>query len=215
LVLDELGELPLELQPKLLRALEARTVQRIGETKPRSVDARFVACTNRNLEEDVRTGRFRQDLYYRLSVVSVRLPPLRERKEEIPRLVRHFASKLRVQEPPQIPPALLAMLVNHDWPGNVRELRNFVERTVVLGDMAPSTLIDVEAAAQPAAPIDAPPIHLPYHEAKQQWTERLERAYLTQLLAAHGDNISEAARAAGLSRQSCYRLMEKHGLRGS
>lgn len=212
LVLDELGELPLELQPKLLRVLESRTLQRVGEAKPRSVDVRFVACTNRNLEEEVRAGRFRQDLFYRLSVISVRLPPLRERKEEIPRLIRHFASKLRIDDPPDIPPSLAAMLRNHDWPGNVRELRNFVERWVVLGDVDPTALSLPQGTPTPSEEL---PIDLPFHEAKQRWTEQLERAYLTRLLAAHGDNISEAARAAGLSRQSCYRLMEKHGLRGT
>ena len=212
LVLDEIGELPLALQPKLLRALEARTVQRVGETKTRTVDARFVACTNRNLQEEVKAGRFRQDLFFRLSVVSVRLPPLRERKEEIPRLVRHFMSQLRVQDPPELSASLLTMLTNHTWPGNVRELRNFVERFVVLRDLDPGGLLEEQDAD---APRESIPVHLPFHEAKQQWTDRLERVYLTQLLSAHGQNISEAARAAGLSRQSCYRLMEKHGLRGT
>ncbi len=215
LVLDELGELPLDLQPKLLRALETRSVQRVGENRPRTVDVRFVACTNRNLQEEVRAGRFRQDLYYRVSVVTVRLPPLRERKEEIPRLVRHFASQFRADSPSDIPPSLAVMLENHDWPGNVRELRNFVERMVVLGDLDPSTWVnDCPAPPLPSA-VEEPPVHLPFHEAKQHWTERFERAYFTRLLAAHGHNISEAARAAGLSRQSCYRLMEKHGLRGT
>jgi DNA-binding NtrC family response regulator len=215
LVLDEIGELPLSLQPKLLRALEARTVQRLGEHKPRAFDARFVACTNRNLHEEVKAGRFRQDLFFRLSVVSVRLPPLRERKEEIPRLVRHFLSQLRAQDPPDVPPSLSRMLETHDWPGNVRELRNFVERMVVLRDLDPSTLLATAAYGDVEPPVDGIPTHLPYHEAKQQWTDRLERAYLAALLASHGHNISEAARAAGLSRQSCYRLMEKHGLGGT
>ncbi len=214
LVLDEIGELPLALQPKLLRALEARTIQRIGENRPRNVDARFIACTNRNLEQEVRAGNFRQDLFYRLSVVSVRLPPLRERKEEIVRLVKHFLTQLRVQDPPELTPSLVDLLMSYHWPGNVRELRNFVERMVVLRDMDPSTGLRVASSSGPE-PTPAPDIQLPFHEAKQRWIDQLESAYLKRLLEAHGGNISEAARAAGLSRQSCYRLMEKHGIRGA
>jgi two-component system, NtrC family, response regulator GlrR len=215
LVLDEIGELPLALQPKLLRALEARTVQRVGENRPRPIDARFIACTNRNLDEEVRAGRFRQDLLFRLSVVVVRLPPLRERKDEIVRLVHHFLTQLHVQDIPELDPSVLDLLQSYHWPGNVRELRNFVERMVVLRDIDPTAVLRSAAAVSPSPSQISPPIHLPFHEAKRQWTEQLEREYLTRLLEAHAGNLSEAARVAGLSRQSCYRLMEKHGLRGS
>lgn len=215
IVLDEIGEFPIALQPKLLRALEARTVQRIGENTSRKFDARIIACTNRNLEEEVRAGRFRQDLFFRLSVVSVRLPALRERKEEIVRLVNLFLSQLRSDEVPSLSPALVDLLMTYAWPGNVRELRNFVERMVVLHDVDPVAVLRAGTAQAPADSSWSPPIHLPFHEAKQQWTDHLEHEYLTRLLAKHGGNISEAARAAGLSRQSCYRLMEKHGLRGA
>ncbi|MCC7381929.1 MAG: sigma 54-interacting transcriptional regulator [Deltaproteobacteria bacterium] len=228
LVLDEIGELPLELQPKLLRAVEARTITRLGETQPRSIDVRLVASTHRNLEEEVRAGRFRQDLYYRLSVLTVRLPALRERLEEIPRLVRHFMSRLRPDQAPAIPPAILEVLMSYTWPGNVRELRNVAERMLILPDLDPSSVLpaaqsvsssSVLPAVQLASPSSAAslavPHDVPFHEAKQQWTERFEREYLARLLEKHGGNVTEVARASGLSRQSCYRLIEKFGLRGT
>jgi len=213
LVLDELGELPLALQPTLLRALETRTIQRVGETTTRAVDVRFVACTNRNLDEEVRAGRFRQDLFFRMSVISIRLPPLRDRLEEIPRLARHFLTKLGGEAAPDIPPSTMKLLLAHSWPGNVRELRNFVERFLALGEL---DALDPLAKASPEAGVPAPDpslTALPFHEAKQLCTDRFERDYLKRLLEKHGDNLSEAARVSGLSRQSCYRLMHKHGLR--
>lgn len=218
-VLDEIGELPLDLQPKLLRAVEARTVQRIGEVAPRPVDVRLVASTHRNLEEEVRAGRFRQDLYFRLSVITVRLPALRERKEEIPRLVQHFMSKLGARSHATPPKRVLDMMMSYSWPGNVRELRNVVERMILLPDLEPSAYLPAQLPAgpspeEPSAPLIMDPA-LPFHEAKRQWTERFERDYLSRLIQAHGGNISEVARVAGISRQSCYRLMEKHGLRGT
>ena len=213
LVLDELGELPLELQPKLLRVLETRTVQRLGENTARPFDVRFVATTNRNLEEEVRAGRFREDLFYRLSVICVRLPPLRERTEEIPRLVHHFLAKLGAER--EVPEQTMQMLRSHRWPGNVRELRNAVERFVALPDLDPELWLPRRPEGDAAPPAEAghrPEVELPFHEAKQRWTDHFERTYLERLLATHGSNVSKAARVAGLSRQSCYRLMKKHGL---
>ncbi|MCC6873864.1 MAG: sigma 54-dependent Fis family transcriptional regulator [Sandaracinaceae bacterium] len=207
LVLDEIGELPAELQPKLLRAIEQRTICRLGEAQPRSVDVRFIACTHRNLEEEVRQGRFRQDLFFRLSVLSVRLPPLRERREEIGRLVRSFLAQLGAER--EISESMIAALQSHDWPGNVRELRNVVERMVALSDLGPEHWMP-RGASTAAAPPDA---SLAFHEAKQRCIDAFERSYFARLLELHGDNVSEAARVAGLSRQSCYRLMQKHGLR--
>jgi DNA-binding NtrC family response regulator len=215
LVLDEIGELPLELQPKLLRALEQKRVVRLGETAERACDVRFVACTNKNLEEEVRAGRFREDLFFRLNVVTVRLPPLRERKEEIARLARHFAQKVAGDAAPELPASVLRMLETHDWPGNVRELRNFVERWLALPGSPASALLAPSGRGSSASPsasaspsVDA---SVPYHEAKERCVETFERAYLEALLAACEGNISEAARVAGLSRQTCYRLMHKHG----
>ena len=219
-VLDEIGELPLELQPKLLRVLEERTVQRVGESKRKQVDVRFVACTHRNLAEEVRAGRFRQDLFYRLSVIVVRLPPLRERADEIPRLVGHFLQRFAGDAAPDVPAHVLDMLRAYTWPGNVRELRNFVERFLALPGVSPAMLLGVDEAVF-ERPVTAPSGNpgfaawdASFHDAKARITDWFEREYLTRLLAKHGDNVSEAARVAGLSRQSCYRLMHKHGLGG-
>jgi len=214
LVLDEIGELPLDLQPQLLRVLENRTVQRVGETKVRPVDVRFIACTNRNLDHEVAVGQFREDLFFRLSVIAVTLPPLRERKEEVPRLLRHFVSKLSRDDLLEIPKELEHVLLGYDWPGNVRELRNFVERFLTLPDADPETLL--QRATSPAGGtghLTEAPMDLPFHEAKRRWTEQFERAYISRLYEAHEGNISALSRATGLSRQSCYRLIEKYGLR--
>jgi transcriptional regulator with PAS, ATPase and Fis domain len=205
LVLDELGELPLELQPKLLRAVESRTVTRLGETTARPVDIRLVACTNRNLDEEVRAGRFRQDLYFRLSVITVRLPALREHREDIPALVAQFLGGRA-----QIPRHVLELFASHGWPGNVRELRNVVERMLVLPDADPAVLL---GAVRDVPEVTAQETALSFHDAKQRNNDRFELAYLSRLLEQCGGNISEVARVAALSRQTCYRLMHKHGIR--
>ncbi len=207
LVLDELGELPLELQPKLLRALESRTVCRLGETKPRAIDVRFVASTHRNLEHEAKAGRFREDLYYRVGVLTIRMQSLRERREEVPRLFRHFLAKVAGDDPPSIPNQMLEVLKGHSWPGNVRELRNFAERFFVLRDLVPVPTDDGARAAPQAQTVDE------FHEAKRQHLESFERGYFEELFRRFGSNVSEAARVAGLSRQTCYRMMHKHGLK--
>jgi DNA-binding NtrC family response regulator len=214
LVLDEIGELPMELQPKLLRALESRTVTRLGSTRSREVDVRFVASTNKNLHEEVNAGRFREDLYFRLSVITVRLPPLRDRKEELPRLIRHFLGDLGQGEPAAVPEATMRLITSHDWPGNVREVRNFVERFLALPGAAPEELIPRAGLPASLAPsVGLGDLDIDFHDAKQRFTDRFERAYLEHLLERNGDNLSKAARVSGLSRQSCYRLLQKHGLR--
>jgi transcriptional regulator with PAS, ATPase and Fis domain len=137
LFLDEIGELPLEVQPKLLRFLENGEIFPLGETRPAQVDVRVIAATHRDLGQLVREGRFREDLYYRLQVVPVRVPPLRERREDIIALARHFVNHLSPEgkEPPQLGPDALAALVAHTWPGNVRELRNVIERSLAFGSL--------------------------------------------------------------------------------
>src|SRR5688572_64379 len=135
--LDEIGELPLELQPKLLRALEQREVRRVGTSKAKRVDVRVIAATHRDLEREINRGRFRDDLYYRLAKVRVNVPPLRERAEDLPLLVRSFLASYPEKVHHLFSPEVIAEMQRHDWPGNVRELRNYVERSVVLEDVPP------------------------------------------------------------------------------
>jgi DNA-binding NtrC family response regulator len=215
LFLDEIGELPLELQPRLLRVLESKTIRRVGENEEKAVDVRVLAATNRNLQVEVEEGRFRQDLYYRLSVVKVRMPSLRARREEVPRLIAHFLAEFGRDPAQPLPESIMAALRNHDWPGNVRELRNAVERLAVVPGMNASYYIsgESEAALAPSTDhSDALPLDLPFHQGKQQWVENYERRYLAQMLERCGGNISELARASGLSRQSCHRLLKRHAL---
>jgi DNA-binding NtrC family response regulator len=215
LFFDEVGELPLDLQPKLLRALETRTVRRVGESRSRPVDVRLVAATNRNLAEEVTAGRFRRDLFFRLSVIRLRLPPLRERPEEIPRLVAHFMAQLGRDPSQRLPESVISMLASYGWPGNVRELRNVVERLVLLPGMGPEFYLGQSSAApgpDASTAVLEPPFELPFHEGKRVWMERFERAYLARQLVACKGNISEVARVTGLSRQSCHRLLARYGL---
>jgi DNA-binding NtrC family response regulator len=153
--LDEIGELPMELQPKLLRALEERVVRRLGSTQPVRLDVQIIAATNRNLKEAVREGRFRADLYYRLEALRLTIPPLRERREDIPQLVEHFCYRTRAEVEPEQIEALKTELSRHSWPGNVRELRNAVERAVLLGALdgdAFTPMAAAEAQAKAVAP---------------------------------------------------------------
>lgn len=214
--LDEIGELPLDLQPKLLRAIESREIRRVGETKPRPFNARLIAATNRTLLREVEAGRFRQDLYFRLSVIQIRMPPLRERAEEIPRLIAHFLADFDADPSQPLPPSLMAALQAHQWPGNVRELRNAVERLAVIPGMAPHFYLEGSQAHAPATTTggDGPsvPLDLPFHEGKRRWIEAFERRYLSEMLERCNGNVSELARSSGLSRQSCHRLLDRYGL---
>jgi two-component system, NtrC family, response regulator GlrR len=210
LFLDEIGELTPDLQPKLLRALDTRSVQRVGSTRRVDVDVRLVAATNQDLKALVNTRRFRPDLYYRLAVVDVRLPPLRERLEDVPLLVEHFLAQLGA--PPAAAAALrdpehLAFLGQHAWPGNVRELRNHVEQALALG--ARAELDPSGASAGPPA-ID---VRVPLRRARERWLDHFERRYLAELLQAHGNNVTAAARAADLDRVHFHRLLSRYGLR--
>jgi len=224
--LDEIGELPLDLQPKLLRALAAREVRRIGDDRVRKVDVRVIAATNRSLEREVNQGRFREDLYYRLAVVNVRVPPLRERPGDIKLLIDAFLSDLdATQHGHLFTPALVEQLVARDWPGNVRELKNFVERTIVLGGEDPLAGAAWERTRTPsasdavpdvpAAPPEngAPDLKVPFRLAKDAAITSFERRYLKALLEAANGNISQAARIAGLERMYLHRLLQRHGLR--
>ena len=210
--LDEIGEVPTGVQPKLLRFLENKEVKRLGENRYRTVDVRLIVATNRDLTAEVGAGRFREDLFYRLSVVRVRFPPLRDRREDIGPLARIFVQKLRPEADPVevISDQVLSMLSNHDWPGNVRELRNVVERLLLFPDRPRAAISPAGGApSQEAADL----LGLPFHEARRSWTDRFEKIYLSSLLDAHGGVVSKAAEAAGIPRQTFHRLMTKHRLK--
>lgn len=221
--LDEIGELPLEMQPKLLRALASREVRRLGESRVRKVDIRVIAATNRRLEREVNSGRFREDLYYRLSVLTVRVPPLRERKEDIGLLVHSFLNELGAADKVSLfSPEIIEEMKRYDWPGNVRELRNYVERRVVLGEgaamgaTAPSERSSTPpGSTPPGAAREAPAanIEMPFKEAKEAIINGFERDYLAALLDWSNGNVSRAARKAGLDRMYLHRLLQRHGLR--
>jgi DNA-binding NtrC family response regulator len=224
LFLDEIGELALDLQPQLLRVLDRRQVRRVGETQSVDVDIRVIAATHRDLRAMVRTGQFREDLYYRLAVVATSVPPLRERKADIPALATWFAEKMGRGSFAQSP-ALLEQLQRHEWPGNVRELRNVVERALSLGDTGFAELGDTPAPRATPMPIavdlgeDQPKrssnpdvLELPFKEAKAQLVEAFERDYLRALLLRHHGNISRAAAEAGIDRNYIHRLVKKYGL---
>jgi DNA-binding NtrC family response regulator len=229
LFLDEIGELALDLQPQLLRVLDRRQVRRVGETHAVDVDIRVIAATHRDLRAMVRGGKFREDLYYRLAVVAAQVPPLRERKADIPALVTWFAERMGRGTFAQSP-ALLEQLERHDWPGNVRELRNVVERALSLGSAAladlgdggaarPRATGDAAGSAEPAdvaRPVSASAssdmLELPFKEAKAALVESFERDYLTALLARHKGNISRAAAEAGIDRNYIHRLVKKYNL---
>jgi transcriptional regulator with GAF, ATPase, and Fis domain len=215
LFLDEIGELPLAMQPKLLRALESRTVRRIGETAHRPVDVRFVAATHRDLGVMVNARGFREDLYFRLAVVPLTVPPLRERPQDVVALVQHFVPE---GARARVTPEVLRELLGRPWYGNVRELRNFVERALVLGA---SEALALERAARAggsgvgagdAVQLPAALVELPYKEARERAINAIERAYLAALLDRHGRNISASAEAAGLNRTYLHHLVKKHEL---
>jgi transcriptional regulator with GAF, ATPase, and Fis domain len=210
--LDEIGELPLALQPKLLRALESRTIKRLGESDHRPVDARLVAATHRDLRRMVNAGAFREDLYFRVAVLPLVLPPLRARKGDIALLFRHF---LAGRQP--VEPVSERELAEMPWLGNVRELRNFVERACAIGakDELQSSRATGEApAGAPAAAEASSPVTFdqPFKEFRERWIDQGEREYLQRLLDRHGRNVPAAAEAAGLDRTYVYRLIRKHGL---
>jgi DNA-binding NtrC family response regulator len=206
LFLDEVGELPLELQPKLLRVLEERVVIPLGSVREVPVDVRVVAATNRDLRAEVNRGTFRADLFYRLHVVRLRMPPLRERREDIPLLVEHFRQQI-APDRPSPSEALVDIWSRLHWAGNARELRGAVERHLLLGDDA------WETAARTADPTAALNPALAFRSAKELAIAQFERAYLTMLVQRHGGNLSQAARAARMDRNHLRQLLRRHDIR--
>ena len=218
LFLDEIGEMPLSLQSKLLRAIETRTIRRVGASSSRPIDVRLVAATNRDLARCVNEGTFREDLYYRLAVVDVTLPPLRVRPEDVPVLAQHFYDRL-APGAGVLPADFARMLASRSWPGNVRELRNFIERSVSLGFVSPSGAAPVPRGAPGAPPrvdVSSPvPLHLPLKDARQAWTASFEEVYVRAMLRATGGNVTRAAELAGVSRRFLQRLAARLGIKAA
>ncbi len=212
--LDELGEFGLDLQPKLLRVLESREIQKVGGDGYDGVDVRVIAATNRNLRAEVRSGNFREDLFYRLAVVRIQLPSLRERRDDIQLLVEHF---LELNGNPfSVDPSTYPKLKAYAWPGNVRELKNVVDRASALSrgktDVDLSRFIQHDELDGAPAPIVATDTNMSFKEAKGKVISDFESRYIEALLREHGNNISVAAREAGIDRKHFKDLMRKHGI---
>jgi transcriptional regulator with GAF, ATPase, and Fis domain len=224
LFLDEIGELELRLQPKLLRAADGGLVRRLGESHYRKADVRIVAASHRSLQRGVKEGWFRADLYYRLAVSLVRVPPLRKRPEDVAlladRLLEQIGERLRLERAPELSPELRRLLVEHDWPGNVRELRNCLERWVINGcDPAGAVPPGRSRRELPSTDLTSPLLdrlgELTFHEAKSAWVASFDRAYLELLLRRCGFNVAEAARRANINRSHLFRLIKKYGIERS
>ncbi|WP_010584728.1 sigma-54-dependent transcriptional regulator [Schlesneria paludicola] len=213
--LDEIGELPLSLQAKLLRVIQHSTFTPVGQTRPMTIDVRFIAATNRDLEEEVRRERFRRDLFYRLAVVPISLPPLRDRGGDVMLLANHFLRQLSLGNQPNYSEFSLEAaqsLQTYSWPGNVRELRNVVERAVVL-----SSGRVIEQSDLPSGLAQADSAGTPFElgegaSARGRVLSQADRSYIEELLRVSGGNVSRAAATAGLTRQGLYKLLQKHGL---
>jgi len=213
LFLDEVGDLSLSAQPKLLRVLESREVVRVGGERSRPVDIRIVAATNHNLKTMCREGHFRPDLYFRLRVIGIQVPPLRERLDDVPVLTQHFVNALAPKigrRPLQVDPSSIEYLKSYHWPGNARELKAVVERALA---MSSSDVLD-------ASCFDLDPVSIPGFQLgklmDRDWKsarEGFEAAYAKQLLRRHGGNVQKAARSAGLASGSLYKMLRRLGLR--
>jgi DNA-binding NtrC family response regulator len=220
LFLDEIGDLPIALQPKLLRMLEAGEVIPLGGRKSERHDVRVVAATHRDVFGEVARGGFRGDLYYRLAVIEVHVPPLRQRHGDIAHLVARFLERAGApqlaREVEALPGPALERLERYHWPGNVRELRNVITRAVALAgpddDFASLPILLRPTVGAPDGPAPAR-ADRPFHEAKDEVVARFEREYLTDLVARAGGNLSAAARQAGVERKFLYKLLERAGLR--
>ncbi|MBP8694864.1 MAG: sigma-54-dependent Fis family transcriptional regulator [Syntrophobacterales bacterium] len=220
LFLDEIGDLPREMQVKLLRVIQDQEFERVGGIQTIKVDVRLVAATNRNLQQDVREGRFREDLFYRLNVMPIHVPPLRERKEDIPALLDYFIGKFNRKLGRRIAgadPEVVDLLMDHDWPGNIRELENLAERlvlmargeTIVMGDVPAELIEAVEARTQAGTPDEKRSIK----ELIREKTEDIEKQMIIRVLEECEGNISKAARQLGLSRRGLHLKLAKYSLR--
>jgi DNA-binding NtrC family response regulator len=217
--LDEIGDLPLPMQVKLNRALQEKEIRRVGDNKPVKTDVRVVAATHRDLKAEAREGRFREDLFYRLNVYPIRLPALRERRDDIPLLAAQFLEKYARafrRDVTGIEPDALRILTGHDWPGNVRELENTIERAVAVSSTSVVREADLpaEVRASQQGPLPGASLaRMPYRDAVDLARERMSRDYLTALLREFDGNVTHAAERAGLERESLHRLIRRYGIR--
>ncbi len=212
LFLDEVGDMPLETQAKLLRAIQEKEFQRVGGNQSIRVDVRLLAATNHDLEAAVHDGRFREDLYYRLRVVEIQIPPLHERREDIPALVDYFladAAERFKRAPKPLAPETLHACMTHRWKGNVRELRSAVEQALLLSAGAELTAADLVGAANNDTPATLPTT---FRDAKEQAVQGFERDFLLQALRRHGGNITKAAEEVGMYRQNFQQKMRELGI---
>ena len=222
LFLDEIGDMSLKTQAKVLRALQEQRVEPVGGAGSVEVDVRVIAATNKNLEEEIRAGRFREDLYFRLSVIPFHVPPLRERREDVPRLTRHFMEALSAEHgrrPREIAPEVLALLAELPWPGNVRELRNIVERLVIMAPAErielrhlPASLLGSLPAGAAASAADETRADAAATGTLASAREEFERRYILRKYDECGGNMSRTAEALGVERSNLYRKMKAYGL---
>lgn len=224
--LDEIGELTIDLQPKLLRALEQREIKRVGSTQAAKIDVRVICATNRNLKDEVTAGRFREDLYYRLSVVKIQLPALRERLEDIPLIVEKILINGRYNRKPdgtyyvtKVEDDALKILQRYQWPGNVRELNNIMERAVsfardgaIRGADLQYVFSEIESGEEQTVRMNSIDVDKPFKEAKQAVVEMFEKEYLQELLEKYKGNVSKAAREAKIDRKHLRNLLIKYGI---
>jgi DNA-binding NtrC family response regulator len=206
LFLDEVGDISPIIQPKLLRFLETGMFRRVGGTNELAVNVRVISATNKNLQEEARSGRFREDLLYRLNVITIQIPPLRERREDIPLLVEHFLStKSSTREPKHISQAAVDALVNYEWPGNVRELEHVIERAIILSQ---GTVIDVQdlnlTAARAASPEGA---------AGTLSLEEIEKQHIERVLKIFGGNRKKTAETLHISEKGLYLKIKEYGIK--
>jgi transcriptional regulator with GAF, ATPase, and Fis domain len=219
--LDEVGELPLDVQPKLLRVLESGEFRRVGGNRTLRAEARVIAASKRNLPDETARGKFREDLYFRLAVVPLTVPPLRQRREDVPALVEHFLALARQRDPAAdvtLSRETLSALAAHDWPGNVRELRNVLDRAIYIATASGERevrLVDLPVSAGAGGELAAASFSAEqsYRETRAAFEAEFERAYVAWLLGRHDGNVSAAAREAKMDRKHLYDLARKHGLR--
>lgn len=212
LFLDEIGDMPLSLQAKLLRVIENSTFRRLGGTTDIKVDVRLIAATNKNLKEEIKSGRFREDLFYRLNVIPVHLPPLRERREDIPLLIEYFIKKYS-KTPKKVSPEAMKVLINSPWKGNIRELENVIERLVLMTDQEEITISDIpiDIVSTPTEITGLPELK-PEGIELDRIIEEIEKRYITEALRLSGGNKTEAAKLLNITFRSLRHRLRKYGI---